>query len=74
MVQGNSANTKVIYADTYTNLGNLPVGYRPSVDIDYPLTFLGGIQIGFVRIKNDGSINAYVNSTTGYWAFFACLD
>lgn len=74
MVQGNSTNTKIIYADTYTNLGTLPVGYRPSVDIEYPLTFLGGTQIGFVRIKNDGNINAYVNSTTGYWAFYGCLD
>lgn len=73
ILRGFSNNDKVIYANTYTNVGTLPENIRPSTSLDFPLTFVGGQQIGFVRINTNGNIDCYVNSTTGYWTYTAII-
>lgn len=68
---GVSSAVKNIPNNTWTELGILPQTVKiPTIDIDIPLTYMGGEAIGFVRIKTTGVIQAYSNISTSYWAFY----
>lgn len=63
-----SSETFTAIGGEYTNIGTLPEGYRPKINVDIPLSFLGGSNYGFVRVLTSGEISVYVNATTSYFS------
>lgn len=52
-----------------TSLGNLPTGYRPSLEqIDVGGGSKGGSQVVFFRVQQSGYITGYASSNTSYWS------
>ena len=69
-VRGYSTGTVSLTQNDYKTLGTLPSGYRPSMDLGFPFTRIGGTDpVGIVRIKTDGVIDIYSTTAGSYWAF-----
>lgn len=69
-VRGYSTGTVSLTQNDYKTLATLPSGLRPSMDLGFPFTRIGGTDpVGIVRIKSDGVIDIYSTTAGSYWAF-----
>lgn len=71
-VTGESAGSKGLSAGAYTEIGALPVGYRPNQTINgIAVDAYGGSQLFTGYIGSGGGIMIYAVSHTNYWRMSA---
>ena len=68
-VTGFSGGSQALTINDYTNVGTLPLNYRPSRVLYTNWSRISEGQVGVMRINPNGIIELFSTSGTNYWGF-----
>lgn len=68
-IRGYSSASKNLTANTYTTVGLVPYGYRPTNAMYFTANTIAGSGKIEGVVESDGYVNLYPSYTTSYWGF-----